>query len=265
MSGPTQRIDRDQRHPHARRRAGRGPAGAALPRLSGVLVFLAPPARRRWPPRASTPSRPTCAATARPTRPRPIDQYTMLAPGRRHGRPARRARRRRRRSSSATTGARRSPGMRRCCGPIASAASSASACPFRPRGPVRPTSRHAADGGRACSISSTSRSRAWPRRSSSATRGPRCAAMLYGGSGDGADRSAPTPGVAERGVGMVLARGRLPRPHPVPAALPAWLSEARHRLLRGEFRAHRLPRRRSTGTATSIATGSCWRRSPARR
>ena len=77
--------DRDQRDCYARGRAGRRPAGRALPRLPGVLVFLAPSAprlgrsrlprgrpghARLWPHRCSRRNR----------------QIHAAASGRRHGR-----------------------------------------------------------------------------------------------------------------------------------------------------------------------------------
>ena len=103
---------------------GAGPLVSSVPRLPRVLVLLAPPARRAGRRPASTPSRPTCAATARPTRPADIESYTLLhlvgdmvglldALGEKTGGD------RRPRLGRAGGLARRA-----CCGPIASAASS---------------------------------------------------------------------------------------------------------------------------------------------
>ena len=82
-----------ERHPHARGRAGRGAAGRAAATASRSPGTPGATSSRRWPRPATTRSRPTCAATARPTARTAIEQYTHAAPRRRHGRPARRARR----------------------------------------------------------------------------------------------------------------------------------------------------------------------------
>ena len=89
----------------------------------------------------------------------------------------------------------------------------------------RPTTRS--------STSSTSRSRAWPRPSSSATCAPRCAASLYSASGDARDADG---GRATRAGRHGAAQRRVPRATCAdPAALPPWLTEADVDFYTGEF------------------------------
>jgi len=101
MSEPTQRTIESNGIRLNIAEQGSGPPGAALPRLSRILVFLAPPDRRarsgRLPRRRSRYAR----ATAKSDRPEAIDQYTIFhlvgdmvgildalgAPKRRHRRP----------------------------------------------------------------------------------------------------------------------------------------------------------------------------------
>ena len=140
-------------------------------------------------------------------------------------------------SSSAMTGARPSPGMRRACGPTASAPSPASAsrsgraarCP-RPASCRAPRTRN--------SISCISRSPASPRPSSSAIRALTVRTMLYGASGEGAaaSRAAAASGGAAPNVGMVPRGGGMLRAAATPATLPPWLSEADMDFYAGEFK-----------------------------
>ena len=229
--------DRDERHPHAHRRAGRGPARPALPRLSRVLVFVAAPARRRWRTPGFTRSRPICAATARPIGPAEIDQYTLLhlvgdmvgvldalgaetavIAGHDWGAPV------------AWHAALLRPDRFR--GVIGLSV------PFRPRGSSRPDDGHAAEPTTRCSISSISRNPGVaeaelerdPRDRPSA---PSCSALP----------GTTPPRRGGKPVGMVPRQRRLPR-----AACPVrrccLLAHARPtRFLRRRIRAHRLSRR----------------------
>ena len=116
-------------------RAGTGSAGAALPWLARTILFLAAPdpAPSRKPVSMSSP--PICAGSAGPARPpisAPTPSSTMSATWSRWWRRLAKSRP----SSSAMTGARRSPGTRRCSGPMSSPRSRASAFrrPSRGRG-----------------------------------------------------------------------------------------------------------------------------------
>ncbi len=99
--------------------------------------------------------------------------------------------------------------------------------------PVRPTTRHAAEPTPPCSTSSTSRSPASPRRSSSATRASDPAHLPLFGLG----RRAAPAGAGRRRTGRHgLAAGRFPfRDASNPTSLPGWLSEADIDFYAGEF------------------------------
>ena len=147
-------------------RAGPGSAGAALPWLARTILFLAAsdPAPSRKP--ASMSSPPICAGSAGPARRRtsaPTPSSTMSATWSRWWRRLAKSRP----SLSAMTGVRRSPGTRRCSGPMSSPRSRASA--FR-RPPADAACRSKPCGTTASPISTGSifSRRASPKPSSSA-------------------------------------------------------------------------------------------------
>ncbi len=109
--------------------------------------------------------------------------------------------------------------------------------PFRPRGPMRPTSvmpRTADAQFYMLYFQNPGVAEAELERDPRAT----VRNMLYGGSGDGAAaaRAATASGGAAPGIGMVPKGGGFLRGSGAPATLPAWLSEADIDFYAGEFK-----------------------------
>ena len=135
-------------------------------------------------------------------------------------------------SSSGTIGARRLPGMRRCSGPTAFAASLDLACR---------SGRAARQGRRArCrrpnhrfSISSISRRPEWPKPNSSATRATQSRAASF-------REAATRPRLFDA---MIPRSGGFLTSSTYPQRLPSWLTETDIDFLRKRVRPHRLPRR----------------------
>ena len=211
----------------------------------------------RWRRPASAPSRPTCAATARPTGPSRststrscIWSATWSA-------------------CSTRSGERQAVIVGHDWGaPVAWHAALLRpdrfrgvvglSVPFRPRSPVRPTTVDAADRRRDGSISSISRSRASPRPSSSAMCAGPSARILLRHLG----RSRRT---AERRA-SAWCRARAASSAAWPTRRPCRPGSARATSIstRASSRAP-ASAAASTGTATSTGAGSCWRRLRARR
>ena len=217
-----------QRDPAARRRGGRGTAGAARPRLPGVVVLVAPPAagagRRRLPGRRHRRARLRPLVGAAGDRGLPD-----AAPRRRQRRPRRARWARSRPSSSATTGARRSPGTRRCCGPTCSAPSPACRCRSRrPGTPARPTP----SGGWPATRSSTSSTSSSPGRAEARARRGRPAA----GCSASTSRRPATPRRRPGGTVATIPHGAKMRDRfAYPDPMPTWLTDDDLDVYAGEF------------------------------
>ncbi len=227
--------------------AGDGPLGRAVPRLPRAGLLVAPPGAR--PGRRRLPGPGPRPAGLRPVEPARRHRGLRHPPP--HRRPA---------SPCSTTSARSGPcssattGARSWSGTLALLAPERVDGRGRHERSLRAPPAGAADHDHApavrrrlllhAALPGARGGRGRPRRR---TRRPRCAACWRGRAGGGRD---------DRPVGLRPRRPRLRRPDPR-ARRPARLAEpGRARPLRRRVHPHRLPGRRSPGTATSTATGS---------